>query len=251
MVTITYRDVNWTDNNSNVIIMQNYNTLILNACILEQYNPPIITEDTWNGQTFPVQTTISRKFTINISAKETSISLFAKLQSCFELRFQDSESGLDVYADVKKGILIENVTRPENKGVAAQLSFFSETINTYPAIAKTNNYFLALPYESVFTYFVSDFAPTKYTLGQSNGIEGENTLLLQTKKVSNTGLRYVFYFHETEMIDFKKKFELGSVPYINHTTISLGTDNMEVSELPEGLYKIVASVFTGSIIKYY
>lgn len=245
MVTIWYEDIAWTNGNSETIPMNYGNETIVNSRLLHIYKAPVITEDSWNGKSIPVQIINNEGYSLQFSQRELSISQIAKLQSSKKIFILDHETNETIEVDTSQPgqMSIEPLGR---LGTAHQGFIFTFTdkkkrtiVNQALNRLNTNN--LNITYESVVYNYYTDFEvirvfqDTEVTSYESS-IDGHSEPVKFKYKES---IQMLFYVLETEMMLLKKHVEnaLPSNVLINSLTIPVEAGKCEVNQIAEGLYK--------------
>ncbi len=249
MIRIKFSDIDWTDVDGKIIKMSVEKDFITNSRLTHNYQPPVITEDTWAGETFPVQINIWESYLIELYVKELAINMMNKMIVCRNVTIQDFQTGEIITLDTKTSgaISLEPGERFGTSGLSFNLICRSRKIKLYPervdnVESNTNTLLITDQFGQLNFYtnrkivnFVSDPEISDYQRSRT----GQN---IATRTLSKNGVRMVFYLMETNAIILKRKIEnIGATSIV----INPNTDNLTVTEigkvtptqLPEGLYK--------------
>jgi hypothetical protein len=258
MIKIWYEDIDWTAYDGKIIKMSLGNELYLNTRFTYNYTPPVITEDTWNGKTFPVQINIWESYIIEFGTKEQSIHAISKMQACQKVWIEDTETNEIIQVDNTSsgGLAVELGERFLTANQSYNLVVKSKKTPTYPGIARENTNVLQIVIDAVTYPFYTDkdlinFISDAEQINYSNGSGLNET----SKTVAKYGTRLVFYLMESDAISLKEKVE-----NLGYTSIIVNplTDNIiaveigicKLTALTEGLYKCEVELITSSSINY-
>lgn len=245
MITIWYEDIAWTNDNGQTIPMNYGNEMIINSRLLHIYKPPIITEDSWNGKSIPVQIINNEGYSIQFSQRELSIHQISKLQSSKKIYVLDHETNETIEVDTSQAgqMSIEPLGR---LGTAHQSFMFTFTdkkkrtvVNQALNRLSTNN--LNITYDSIAYNYYTDFdiisnISDAEVLSYESAIDGHSE---PTRFKYKESVKMLFYVLETEMILLKKHVEnaLPANVLINSLTIPVEAGKCTVNQIAEELYK--------------
>jgi hypothetical protein len=254
MIKIWYSDIDWENIDGQVVKMSIGNEMYINSRFTYNYTPPVITEDTWNGKTFPVQINIWDSYVIEFATKEQSINTIAKIQACENIIVEDCETNeiIKVDTSTSSGLSVEPGDRFMTANMGFNFVFKSKKTPIYPGIARYNTNTLQIVIDgNTYNYysdkdlinFITDAEQSKY----NNGIGYDST----SKTACKYGVRMVFYLMESEAIILKGHVEnLGQTSW--SATINPLTDNItsieigvcKLTALTEGLYRCEVEFIT-------
>jgi len=259
MVKIWFYDsLSWTKKNGQVIPMAEPFVIYANTRLVHNYIPPVITEDTWNGQTFPVQIDNWDGYQIQLAVKEIASNMLSKLQACKHITIQEIETGERIELDTRasNSITIEPLGRQGTVNQAFILNLKSERVSSYPALPELFTNQLQITLDSLIYNFHTDFDVISFT-GDAEKVNYsyDSGLLLTAKTTAKEGKRLVFYYMETEAISLKNKVEFAQEGDIE---LNPGSDNIKnietgkctITALTEGLFKCEVEIITTVIVKY-
>lgn len=258
MIKIWYSDIDWENIEGQIIKMSLANELYLNTRLTYNYTPPIITTDTWNGKTFPVQINIWEAYIIEFATKEQGIHTISKMQACENITIEDCETNEIIQVDTSSdgGVSIELIDRFLTANQAYNLIFKAKKTPIYPGIARYNTNILEIIISGTTYNFYSDkevinFISDAEQINYTNGSGINET----AKTVAKFGSRMVFYLMESDALSLK-----GKVENLGYTSIKINpaTDNIiaveigicKLTALPEGLYKCEVELITDSSVNY-
>jgi len=255
MIRIWFKDIAWIDSDGNVIRMDLANEIVVNTRLNHAYRTPVITEDTWNGRTFPVQINVFEGYNIQFGQRELSINDIAKLQSCKEIYVESLETNemLKVDTDTSGQLGIEPLERLSTSNQGFVFNFVAKRIPTYPGLARLNTHTLTINYNSTdynfytdydFIQFVSDAERSDYQL--NSGIN------YTAKTIQKKGYRIVFYLMESDALSLKEKLEVSLPENVsfNTTIIPIESARCQLTALTEELYKCEVELVTEVPINY-
>jgi len=252
MIKIWFEDINWIDSQGQVIPMAGGHQLILNARLTHNYRPPVITEDSWNGRTFPVQINNYEGYMIEMAQREISLNDLAKLQSCKKIYVTSLDTNEIIEVDTEQGMSIEP---GERMGSAHQLfiwNFQSRKTSVYPAYPRLNSYELSITVDSVESIYYTDYEPINFILDSELAQYNQNDGINRTSKVvQKKGIRVVFYLFETDAIELKELIEQAYPDDVYfETDQAIETPVCSVAQLAEDLYRIDIQIITDVNVNY-
>jgi len=258
MITIKFSDIDWINVDGQIIKMSLENEFNTQARLTHNYLAPIITEDTWNGKSFPVQINLWESYLMEIAVKELSIAMLAKIQSCSYIEITDSMTNETIIADTKAsgGISIEMVDRFQTTNQSFNFIVRTKKVSLYPGIAKNNVNLLRILISPSFYDFYTDADIISFVSDAAkNDYDNSNGIATTAKSIVKRGSKMVFYLMETAAISLKEKIE--NIGYTS-ATINPATLNKTVIEqgkcsltlLTEGLYKCECELITSSKVAY-
>lgn len=258
MIRIRFSDVDWTDVDGNVLKMSLVNDFLTNTRLSHNYMAPIVTEDSWNGKTFPVQRNIWESYLIEFYVKELAINMMTKMQSCSNISIKDLSTGEDIELDTKSSgaLTLEPGDKFGTSGQSFNLICRSRKISTYPGMAVNNTNLLRIVSNTITYDFYSDREVISFITdserAQYNNLSGID---YTAKTISKNGKRMIFYLMETQAVTLKRLIE-----NVGYTSIRINpnTDNNLVSELgkcnltllSEGLYKCESEFIINTNLMY-
>lgn len=258
MITIWFEDIAWTNGNNETIPMNYGNEIITNARLLYSYKPPIITEDTWNGKSIPVQIINNEGYSIQFTQRELSIHQIAKLQSSKKVYVHCHETNEIIEVDTTQPgqMTLEPLGR---LGTAHQGYIFTFTNKKKRAvvnhgIARLQTYNLNITFESANYNYYTDFDVIKSStdtevLSYESSLDGH---LEPTKFTQKETYKMLFYLLEADMILLKKHVEnaLPSDVLINALYTPIEAGKCKVDLIAEKLYKCECEFVTNSRLDY-
>lgn len=265
MVRFEFSDTDWlTMDALKVYRMSELNQLTTNRRLSDAYLPPIITEDTFNGITYPVQINIWECYTIDLALKETALQLLPKIQSCSYLKVTDLASGISFIADTQSSgaIVIEPGEKFATTNQTFRITLRANKTRIYPKIAKENMYSIKTsvnssiyPYAPVYSYYYTDILPQEIVMpGENETIIDNNQVQFHPKRSMNKGIIMCLYHLEAAAIAFKANFEISDKCRITTNDLDLTVlenVSLEQSEIVEGLYKSIVTFIYESKTRYF
>lgn len=258
MLKFKFSDTDWTDIDGHVLKMSLGSEFFANSRLTANYLAPVVTMDSWNGRSFPVQKNIWESYIVEFKMSEMGIHLLSKLQSCDNIELTDTELGETITIDthVDGGITIEPGNRYMSTGQVFSMICRTRKISTYPGISKNHTYNATI-ISSLTTYlFYTDFAPIPFISdSEKKQFDREDGIVRTAKTSSSEGFKMLFYLMQNDAIALKKRSEnLGYSAF----TIFDGINNINVIEvakckldqLPEGLMKCELEVVTNPVVNY-
>lgn len=245
MIIIRFSDVDWLDVDAKILKMSIEDKLMVNARLTYDYTPPVITEDSWNGITRPVQKNIWESYIIEFAVKEVGIHALAKMQSCQNITIQDTATNeiITVDTSVNGGISLEGGDRYLSANKSFNLVCRSNKISTYPGIAKLNTNNIRIVKNNITYNFYTDmeliYSVSDAKLEKASNKEGLNYV---SKSFSENIIQVLFYLKNPDAMNLKLLVEnLGYTSLI----INPSSDNIVITEigeckltqLTEGLYR--------------
>lgn len=245
MIIIRFSDVDWLNVDAKVVKMSLQNELMLNARLTYDYIAPIITEDNWNGRTFPVQKNIWESYIIEFAVKEVAIHALAKIQSCQTITIEDTATAelITVDTSVNGGISLEGGDRYLSTNKSFNLVCRSNKISTYPGIAKLNTNNIRIIKNNITYPFYTDmelvYSVSDAVIDKASNKDGLNYV---AKSFSQNIVQLLFYLKNPDAMNLKLLVE--NLGYTS-LTINPSTDNIVITEigeckltpLTEGLYR--------------
>lgn len=264
MIKIEFSDIDWTNIDGQIIKMSDANDFYINSRLSHLYIPPVITEDSWGGKTFPVQITNWDGYIIEFASKEIGISLLSKIQSCSFLRITDTRTSEIVTADTQSSgaVAVEVGEKYMTTNQAFRLMIRSKKTCLYPAIQRLGTYWCyveyaneSYPYGVELSLYKTDIIPIKIiNTNQIDSIVADNLINVATKKQVKEGYKMVVYGMNDDMVLMKKYFDIASFTafLINPLwKISIENISCEFVELTEGLCKNTVTIITKSNVRYF
>lgn len=244
MLKFRFSDTNWTNADGQIIKMSIEKSMHLNSRLSSAYMAPVITEDSWNGKTYPVQKNIWESYMIEFPVAEAGIHMLAKMQSCQFIEITDLATGeiIELDTDANGAISIEP-TNKYNTGQFFTLICRTKKISTFPGIARLNTYNITVVVNTVPYIFYTDKTIINFvTDPEYSKFNNKNGIDTTKKSMSKNGKKAVFYLMESNAVLMKKLIE--NLGYTSLTVFD-GVNNIPIIEVPkcslsmltEGLYK--------------
>jgi len=258
MIIIKFSDVDWIQADAKVVKMSLENELLVNARLTYDYLPPVITEDSWNGRTFPVQKNIWESYIIEFAVKEVAIHAQAKMMACQNITIEDTETAelITVDTTVNGGISLEGGDRYSTTNKSFNLICRSNKISTYPGIAKLNTNYLRIIKNTITYPFYTDYELVyDITDAEVSNASNKDGLNSTSKSFSRNLVKMVFYLKNPEAINLKYLVEnLGySSLVINPSTTNIVITELgkcKLTLLTEGLYRCECEFVINSNLLY-
>jgi len=252
MIKIWYEDINWVDDAGQIIPMSSGQELILNCRLTHMYRQPVITEDTWNGRSFPAQINIHESYMVEMAQREISLNDLNKLQSCKKIYVTSLDTNEIIEVDTDSPMLIEP---GERYGTAHQLftwTFQTRKISTYPAYPRLNTYELSITVDSVESTYYTDFEAINFILDSELAQYNQNDGMNRTSKiVTKKGKRLLFYLFETDAIELKELIEQAYPEDVLFETVqAVETPVCTIAQLAEALYRVDVQMITSVDVNY-
>lgn len=254
---IKFSDVDWINVDGQIIKMSIENNFNTNARLTHNYLAPVITEDTWGGETYPVQINLWESYIMQIAVKELSVHMIAKIQSCSYIQITDTNTNETITADTKStgAVSIEMVDRFQTTNQSFNFIVRTKKIKLYPGISRLSTNVLRVSISPTFYNFFTDQKIINF-VNDSERINFDNSegFITTAKSVAKKGYKMVFYLMESQAVSLKEKTEnLGSTIVINPSGINkIGIERAKVvlSELSEGLFRCELELITSSAVAY-
>ena len=252
MIKIWYKDINWIDDTGQVIPMSEGQELVLNCRLTHMYRQPVITEDTWNGRSFPAQINIHESYMVEMAQREISLNDLNKLQACKQIYVTSLDTNEIIEVDTDSQMLIEP---GERFGTAHQFftwTFQSRKISTYPAYPRLDTYELSITVDSVESTYYTDFEAINFILDSELSQYNQNDGINRTSKiVQKKGLRLLFYLFETDAIQIKELIEQAYPEDVIFETVpAIETPACTITQLAEALYRVDIQMITDANVNY-
>jgi hypothetical protein len=245
MIRIKFSDTDWLDADGKILKMSLEDDFLTNGRLTHHYTAPVITEENWGGETFPVQINIWESYIIEFYVKELAVNMMNKMIVCKNIMIEDFQSGELITVDTQStgGITLEAGDRLGTSGQRFNIICKSRKIKIYPGISVDLTNTLRIV-DNIGTYnFYTDQKIIKFITEPTRGEYQKSDGLQQTSMtLSKDGCKMVFYLMENNAITLKRKIE-----NIGYTSIKINpnTDNLTVNEvgkctltqLSEGLYR--------------
>lgn len=260
MVKIWFKDsIARTSSSGKVYLTNEPDYFYVNSRLVFNYIPPIITEDSWNGKTFPVQINAYEGYQVQIAAKEMASNALSKLQSCKQIVFEEIETGEVVEVDTlaSQAITIEPRGRLGTVDQGYIINIKSEKLPFYPAMASENINKLHVELDSLPYDFYTDFDIITFLQdAEKQSFSYDDALQITAKTTAKAGKRLVFYLNETDANSLKQKVEFAEIGDVtinpdSDNFVSLETGKCTVTALTEGLYKCEVEIITTGYVKFY
>jgi hypothetical protein len=248
MIQIWFEDINWTNEDGEVIPMEHPMQINAYGRIISRFEQPVITNDTWGGKTFKVQITNTESYRAKFAVKELSVHALAKMLSCKKVWVKEFATNevheIDTETDGKMMIESTNVGSSEQSVI---FTYSTKKTCVYPGIARLNTNNLNITYSGTYNFYsdkpilewISDFE--KY---DDDKVE-----------IGRKGVKMVFYLLESDAMDLKELISKVQPSGIsinpltdNYTPIEAGT--CILTELTEGLFRCEVSYPTEKIVLY-
>lgn len=254
MIKVWFSDIDILNASGQTIKLEN-NFFYVNSCILRNYLPPIITEDSWNGQTFPVQIDIWDGYQMKVAQRDLSINFLALVQSCKTVIIQDCDTNeiINIDTSASGAITIEPQGRLGTVNQSFLITFKSNRQLSYPGIVRNNTYNLKCTYNSVeYTFYTDKDIINFVNDTETEQFDNESGIKYTSKTISKEGKRMLFYYPETEALFLKKICELTEPANILINEVTTVLENMKctLTALTEGLYKCEVEAITSSLVNY-
>jgi len=255
MIRVWFKDIAWADSDGNVIPMNYAKELVFNARLNHAYKQPIITEDSFNGKSYPVQITISDAYQIQFGQREMSIGDISKLQACKEIWVQDFETNelIEVDTTSSGGFTIEPGERLQSANMSFIMTFSTKKILTYPALPRLNTNSLLITIDNIDSTFYTDYDFYQFVTDVERADYQQNSGQLYTAKtIQKTGYRIVFYYLESDAISLKTKLESAKPEnvFFNTSIQPIEFSKCTLTALTEGLYKCEVELITSVNLNY-
>lgn len=252
MLKIWSEDINWTNDDGQIIAMSNPSCLYLNSRLVHSYLPPVITEDTWNGRTFPVQIDIWNSYQVHFSLKEISLQQIQKIQICQKLYLESLTTNEIIIVDTKAsgGISIEPGGRLGSVDQSFIMTFRTNRTVTYPGLARLNTNNLRIVIGANTYNYYTDYDIISYIEDtEKSDYSYDNGIKYTAKTINRQGKQLIFYLMETDAVALKEYLETAAASNIvinplTDNTVSLETGVCKLTQLTEGLYKCECTIIT-------
>lgn len=256
MIRIYFKDIDWLDNEGNVIPMSYPNELITYGRIIARHQQPIITNDNWGGVSYPVQITINESYKVAFAVKESSIHHLAKIISCKTIQMYEYATNeiIDINTESEGQINI-STNHNGSADVAVEMDFSGKKICVYPGIARLNTNLLRIVNGGNNDFYTDKDVLSAITDPEIESHVRDSGLIKVSKSVIKEGKRMVFYLMETNAVLLKK---LIYTTWPENIVINPDTDNIvpiemgivEMTEMTEGLYKCIVNFTTVNNTEY-
>lgn len=255
MIRIWFKDVSWTNKDGEVIPMQYAKEIVMNARLNHAYKQPIITEDTFNGKTYPVQITVSDYYNIVFGQREMSLNDISKMQACKEIWVQsyDTNEIIEVDTTSSGGIIVEPGERLSSANMGFIMSFQSKKTVTYPALPRLNTNHLEITIDAVTYDYYTDYDFMVFNTDAERSDYLNNSGQIYTSKtVQKSGYKIVFYYLETQANLLKLHLEQAKPENIafNTSIVPIEFSKCTNTMLAEGLYKCEVELITSVNLNY-
>lgn len=250
MIRIQFSDINWTNIDGEIIPMSYIQELILDSRLTHEFKPPFITEDTWKGQTFPVQITIFDNYRCQFGLKEISTEDLTKLLASKKIWVYDFETAEMIEVDTQSSgqLSIEIIGRQGSVEQCFALTFSSKKTCIYPGIARLNTNCLQITIDStIYLYYTDKDLMTVVDNAQWSDYDNESGQKYVSKTMQRNHKKMIFYFMEIDAMGLKENVEKAepSDIIINPSTDNIPAVEMvecELNELTEGLWRCVVNI---------
>lgn len=254
MIKIWFSDIDILNDAGQTVKMEN-NFFFVNTLIQRNYTPPIITEDTWNGRTFPVQTDIWEGYQIKVAQKDISTNLLSLMQTCKTIIIQDCETNeiITIDTEASGAITIEPQGRLGTVNQSFLITFKSNRMLSYPGLVRNNTYNLKCTYNSVqYTFYTDKDIINFVNDTEQSQYQNDSGINYTSKSISKEGKRMLFYYPETEALFLKEVCELTEPADIIVNDSGTVKENIKctLTALTEGLYKCELEIITDSTVYY-
>ena len=254
MLRFKFSDTDWTDIDGKVLKMSLENDYLTDSRLTHNYQAPVITEDSWNGDTYPVQINIWDSYIIKIHARELAINMLPKMISCKNLTIEDFSTGelLNIDTQSAGALTLEPGDRNDIIGQGFNLICRSRKIKIYPGISVNNTNVLRITENLIdYNYYTDKEIISFITDSERSRLQSSSGLDETAMTLSKNGRRMVFYLMESDAILLKKRIE--NIGY-SSMIINPSTNNIQIAEigkctltpLTEGLYRCEAELITNS-----
>lgn len=254
MIKILFTDIDWTNSDNEIIPMSELHELILPGRLIHNYTQPIITQDTFNGRTYPVQITIYDGYSIPFQMKEIGINDVNKILACKSIRVYDYETNVLIEVDTQANEfnLIEPNERLGTVDQSFNFTFVTKRTPTYPGIARLNTHSIVITINSVAYTYYTDIAPMSMISDPEKEEFNYNDGKTYVSKVTQKqGYRVVFYLMESQAVLLKRQIEQTKQTNITiNGVVASEIPTATLTEMGEGLFKIEIIIFVENILNY-
>lgn len=239
MLKIYIQDDNWNFKSGETFCNSQGYELILNAKLVHEFMQPILTEEVWGGVNFIAQTNHYQGYSVHFGLNDISSEILPLLINSKNIVVWDIDNGEKVTVDSNSISTIDTTGRQGTTAQGYKWIFMGEKIIKYPAMIHNLENSLQIPTLGV--VYHTKFNPIYEIIENNrNSIDNESGRTLTTKIVLNTNIKMLFFFKETMANELVKNALTSNYSdiIINKNISILDKPKIEISELPEGLYKI-------------